>query len=373
MTADRGAAFVIEVAQRPGEAVVSIRGEVDLLTAPMLGSVLALLVGQSHPSVVLDMGGLGFMDAAGLGVIVDIAERLADEGGVLIVRSPSPLVRRILDLTGVSALVTLEALHVESVTLGEEQRPEDRSRSVQAASASLSSDLAHAASIPVGNAVIDAVLRLVTALAEATVQGADGVSVSLERFGRMTTVASTNATVRRMDSHQYETGEGPCLSAASEGHWFHAESLLDERRWPTFVPLARGQGIASILSTPLLGVDRPVGALNIYSNTDRAFGAHQRELAALFATLTSAVLVDAGVDAADSRIAQRIEVALAARAMIARAQGMLMAGQGISPDRADALLHRSARTSKVSVLQYATTMVGSARIDPRATVESAGD
>ena len=59
--------------------------------------------------------------------------------------------------------------------------------------------------------------------------GADGVSVTLERNGRLATVASSNDTVMRMDDHQYETGEGPCLSAAAEGHWFHIESLAQRR------------------------------------------------------------------------------------------------------------------------------------------------
>lgn len=374
MTTDGGEAFVIEVAQRTGAAVVTVRGEMDLVTAPMLSCVLAMLIDQGHPDLILDLGGLGFMDASGLGVMVEIASRSSSEGGALTVRSPSRLVRRILDITEVSALVTLEALGVEAVTLGAEQRPHDRSRPVEAATSSLSSDLVHVGSIPAGNDVIDAALRLVTALAAATVQGADGVSVSLERHGRMATVAATDDTVLTMDGHQYETGEGPCLSAASEGHWFHAESLKEERRWPEFVPRARAEGIASILSTPLLTVDRPVGALNIYSNTDRAFGPHQQELAALFATQASSILVDAGVEATDAQMGDRIEVALAGRAVIARAQGMLMARQDINSDQADALLHRSARASGVSVLQEATAMHGTSRTDASVTaVEPVGD
>ncbi len=88
------------------------------------------------------------------------------------------------------------------------------------------------------SATIDAALRLVTLLAGATVEGADGVSVTLERNGRLSTVASTNDTVRLMDDHQYATGEGPCLAAAAQGHWFHSESLAEEDRWPAFVPRA---------------------------------------------------------------------------------------------------------------------------------------
>ncbi|MEO6495630.1 MAG: GAF domain-containing protein, partial [Ilumatobacteraceae bacterium] len=105
--------------------------------------------------------------------------------------------------------------------------------------------------------VIDAALRLVTALASATVDNADGVSVTLERHGRLLTVAASDDAVLEMDGHQYDSGEGPCLAAKAEGRWFYIESLDDESRWPTFVPLALEQGIHSILASPLMTADRP--------------------------------------------------------------------------------------------------------------------
>ena len=137
--------------------------------------------------------------------------------------------------------------------------------------------------------VVDAALRMVTALAQATVANADGVSVTLERHGQLVTVAASDERISEMDRHQYESGEGPCLAAKSDAEWFYVESLDEETRWPTFVPLALAQGIRSILSSPLITADRPQGALNIYSNTVRAFGEHERALAALFATTTTSL------------------------------------------------------------------------------------
>ena len=105
--------------------------------------------------------------------------------------------------------------------------------------------------------MIDAALRLVTALADATVENADGVSVTLERHGQLMTVAASNDKVLTMDRHQYETGEGPCLAAKAEGRWYYIELLDHETTRQTFVPLALGQGIHSILSSPLMTNDRP--------------------------------------------------------------------------------------------------------------------
>jgi hypothetical protein len=277
---------------------------------------------------------------------------------MLTLRAVSPQVRRILDITGLRDLIRLEASDPSVAVLGTEERPADRPLAVASTRVGLTADLARVGSKP-NNATIDAALRLVTLLAGATVEGADGVSVTLERNGRLATVASTNDTVRLMDDHQYETGEGPCLAAAAQGHWFHSESLAEEDRWPAFVPRAIEEGIASILSTPLMTAERPVGALNIYSNTERAFGPRQQELAALFASQASGILIDAGTDAIDEKLGKRILEGLHARQMIARAEGVLMARDHVSADRATATLHRAARTAAVAVLTHATEIVAS--------------
>ena len=97
-----------------------------------------------------------------------------------------------------------------------------------------------------------------------------------------------------MDPDQYATGQGPCLAAAGTGHWFHVESVGEDAQWPDFVPRARVSGIGSILSSPLAAAGgRSVGALSIYSTTERAFGPPEQELAALFATQASRIVASA--------------------------------------------------------------------------------
>lgn len=350
-----------------GQPVLGVRGDVDVLTAPMLDAMLGVLVQQEPSGIVLDLAALTFMDASGLRVIARIAARLGASGGVLRVRSAPTQTLRILEITGLSALVQIEASDPSGPALGPEERSGDHSRAVVSEPATLSSDLALVGKIPASNEVIDAALRLVTALASATVEGANGVSVSLQRHGRLKTVASSDDTIRRMDDHQYETGEGPCVAAATEGRWFHVESLAQETRWPAFIPRAIDEGIASILSTPLMAADRPLGALNIYSNTERAFGPNAQELAALFATQASGILADAGIDVSDEQLSARIEDALQAREVIALAQGMLMERRSIAADEAAAVLHRSSRDADVPVRQYATEIVDST---PRGAVDS---
>jgi hypothetical protein len=200
---------------------------------------------------------------------------------------------------------------------------------------------------PVDSDLIDGALRMVVELAHDTVGGADGVSVSLRRHGKLSTVAASNQTVLDMDAQQYATGEGPCVEASIEGRRYLTESLEHEERWPEFTPRARALGINAILSTPLMTRQRPVGALNIYSRTPSAFAARDQKLAAKFAAEASTILTDSGVDLSDNQRSERIQKALRSRELIAQAQGVIMERHGITEHDAYKVLRiYSQRTSR---------------------------
>ena len=234
------------------------------------------------------------------------------------------------------------------------------------------SDLEHLASIPANNEVIDAALTLVVKRAEATVGGAHGASVSLDRHGKLRTVAASNDTILEMDHHQYDSGEGPCVAAAAEGHEFHIDSLAGETRWPTFVPKATEQGIKSILSTPLIPRDRPLGALNIYSDAERAFGSTEKELAQLFATQAEAFLGVGGAEVSDEQRTARLADALRSREVIALATGVLMGRDGATQDEAAASLRKGSRAEGVAMRRYASDVVASTRRDGGDQGDTAG-
>lgn len=96
-------------------AILCVHGDVDLLTAPTLASVVTALVDQRHPAIVLDLTRLGFLGAAGLRIIAAAGERLSAAGGVLHLRSPSVHVRRVLHLTGTDRLVQIDAPSLAAV------------------------------------------------------------------------------------------------------------------------------------------------------------------------------------------------------------------------------------------------------------------
>ena len=104
-----------------------------------------------------------------------------------------------------------------------------------------------------------------------------------------------------------------------------------------------------------------MGALNIYSNAERAFGVAEQELAALFATEASGILTNAAVHVSAEQVGARLSDALRAREVIAQAQGVIMEREGVSAEEASAHLRRASRHADMPMRQHADDVVASAR------------
>ncbi len=369
--------------------VLGVTGEVDLVTGPMVDAIVSSVIDGGHRAVVLDLAKCDFLDARGLRSIASAIRRLAGVGAVLTVRSPSAMVGHLLETSGISDLIHLEqerpvtgpepsrtgpvTVLAPAGHLGPEEVVRGSGRGGETGLSDVVRPLRRITAVPADDDVVDGALRLVVDLAQATVGGADGVSVSLRRHGRLSTVAATDQTILDMDTDQYDTGEGPCVDASVEGRWFHAEALGDETRWPTFVPRARALGTNAILSSPLLAGARPVGALNIYSRAVAAFTPRDRELAATFASGASAILTEAGAGVDSDELAGRLTEALERRAVISQAQGVLMAHHGLSAEAAYTVLLRSSIQTGTP-LREGARMVAAAALRPRASSgEGLGD
>lgn len=317
---------------------VAAAGDLDITTVPVLAAALDAVIQEGFVQVVLDLSKLALLGAAGISEIVAVSTRVAAAGGMLTLASPNRRVQQVLDIAGV-ALPTVVA------------------RPPTATTAEMAADVVQMRAILDRNALADTALTTLTGVVSRAVQGADGASVSLQRDGRIATVAASNDTVVRMDRHQYDTAQGPCILAAAEGSRVVVPSLADEQRWPDFIPRARSEGIASILSTPVVWADRPTGALNIYSAHEGAFGAREEEIAQGFADLASAFLHDDHPTDPDDAAGHRISDALRSRDVISRAQGVLMHRHGYDAAQAAAMMHRDARATTTTVLDLASELL----------------
>ncbi len=89
-------------------AVVTVRGELDIATAPLLQSRLLELIDVGMVHVELELTAMTFMDSSGLAALIDGWRRMSQiPNGTFILKSPNPSTRRVLDISGVATLFTI--------------------------------------------------------------------------------------------------------------------------------------------------------------------------------------------------------------------------------------------------------------------------
>jgi anti-anti-sigma factor len=81
-----------------GQAVVTVRGDIDSDTAAQLWQYLSYLIGQGHHHIVLDLRGMVLIDSAGVEVLTRVSAWTRRKGGDLVLRSPSPALAEQLEL-----------------------------------------------------------------------------------------------------------------------------------------------------------------------------------------------------------------------------------------------------------------------------------
>jgi anti-sigma B factor antagonist len=79
-------------------ATVVLDGEIDIATGPAIRRSLIAAIRGGNAHLAVDMSGVAFIDAAGIGVLVDAAKRARRAGGGLSLLAPSWPVQRLLDL-----------------------------------------------------------------------------------------------------------------------------------------------------------------------------------------------------------------------------------------------------------------------------------
>ncbi len=358
--------FVIGAELGEDHAVIAVRGEFAAPAAAELGTLLEAAIAGGCLWIVVDLSGVSSAIPVGLTVLAGAARHIAGREGQLTVRCAKGAVRGFLEASGLDYLIAPDPFEHQSAFLDYEQALRLFDMRSATRQRYLSDELHRSVVDEAPDHGADGALRLSVALAKKLVRGADGASVSLRRHGILTTVAATDQTVLDMDGHQYTSGQGPCVDASAEGREFYSASLRDERRWPIFTPQACALGINSILSFPLMTVERPVGAINIYSRTPGAFVSADQQVASVLAAEASTILSDVEAATRADLRSNRLQRALRTRNTIAQAQGVIMERQGISESAAFTALRKYSQQTNEPLRDHARDVADSTRPPRRA-------
>ncbi len=201
----------------------------------------------------------------------------------------------------------------------------------------------------VGDATLGDTLDRVTALAVEAIDPADMAGITMVVEGSQRTPVFTHSTAAEIDEAQYASGKGPCVEAFESCQVTEIASTKEPGRWQEFRAAAAAHGIFSTASFPLVVGERAVGALNLYSRRERAFGGTDRSDGALFASQAAIALANAQAywDARD--LSAGLSEAMKNRAVIEQAKGMLMAAEGFDEDEAFAVLVRASQRQNLKL------------------------
>jgi GAF domain-containing protein len=197
----------------------------------------------------------------------------------------------------------------------------------------------------------------ITSLAQQSLPGRLEASVTLLTGDDPVTAVYTAQVALDLDESQYGHGHGPCLHAAAEDEPVEIEDARSDTRWRDYLDDAVRHGCLSSLSLPFPLHEGVSGALNIYARQPSAFDDGSREFARRFASYGAVVAGNMLVYESALDRAKNLEAALASRAVIDQAKGIMMERFKLTADQAFQALARVSMKTNIKVRDIAERFV----------------
>jgi GAF domain-containing protein len=202
---------------------------------------------------------------------------------------------------------------------------------------------------------LDHTLATLALIATESVPEVDLASITVLRNGKPMTPAFTEKAALNLDESQYESGDGPCLAAIR--HHGDESNITGSGRWPEFEDAAAEAGVVGTFSVALVAGDEPIGGLNMYSRSAQVFAEDSRRAAVELAGEVAVAVANAVAYDDATTLARQLEEALASRATIEQAKGILVAAQKCSPEQALEILRRASQRENRKLREMAADIV----------------
>lgn len=87
-----------------GSTVLILTGELDSSNVEQLDQTTRSIVANRPSRLIFDLAELRFMDSAGISVLVQVATEVE----TVLVRNPPPIVKRLIEVTGLTGVLQIE-------------------------------------------------------------------------------------------------------------------------------------------------------------------------------------------------------------------------------------------------------------------------
>lgn len=198
----------------------------------------------------------------------------------------------------------------------------------------LTASLGELAALLVDEVDLAGMLDRVVHLAVRSIPHCDSAGVTLLVDGRPTTAAATDRRTLAVDRAQYDVGVGPCLEAYRTCSVQRVNVEEGTEAYPEFTVAARTIGVRSFLAAPLVVRRAGIGAINLYSTEPDGFAALDEAVVALFCGQAAVAVTNSQLYQGARTLSGQLERAMASRAVIEQAKGVLMATFAIDDDAA---------------------------------------
>jgi anti-sigma B factor antagonist len=92
-----------EVSREDGTAVIRLSGELDMVSVENVRSVIEGALAGHGDRLVFEVSGLEFMDSSGIALLISMTRKAT----TVEVRNPTAIVRRIIELTGLTDILRM--------------------------------------------------------------------------------------------------------------------------------------------------------------------------------------------------------------------------------------------------------------------------
>ena len=104
-------------------AVVAVRGEIDLFTAPELKATLTDAIEDGRTRIVVDLSDTTFLDSTALGVLIGAVKRLRSRDGRMTIVNTDQNIAKTFEITGLDQIFTIRGTRDEAVAALDAEEP----------------------------------------------------------------------------------------------------------------------------------------------------------------------------------------------------------------------------------------------------------
>jgi anti-anti-sigma factor len=354
-------AVVIEVTRIGDWASVVLVGDFDSTNAAEISGVAAELA-PTAAEVTMDLSQVASMDEAGIRALVTADRLIVAAGGRMTLVGASLLTRERLDQAGVrTSLPFALAPDVPLLALIGAGDPGDGDVTAPEATAPTVADeelhrlLADVSRFLLTEPTVTGDLQTLARAAVDLVPGCTSASIALLVLGQPRTAAVSGPVAVEIDLAQYDTGQGPCLLAASTATRIRVATLESDNRFGVFAARVGPLGLGGVLSIPVVVGDVTIGSINLYSGAE--FVAAADAVGEVIAAQVGAALIKSEIYGAAVTLAWRVQERADAESNVNIAAGVLAGFEQCSIDQARRLLRSAALSTGDSLAGAAQRVI----------------